>query len=83
MHAAGIGPQVFAAFTNGLCYAYTPGVPLSIHDVTREAVWRANARQMATFHRVQVKEAFPGNLANASFFSGDDVTKFSLGEKIK
>ena len=55
VHAAGCGPQVFAAFTNGLCYAFTPGVPLTIQDMTQERVWQANARQMATFHKIQVK----------------------------
>ncbi|KAG0721715.1 Ethanolamine kinase 1 [Chionoecetes opilio] len=57
VHAAGCGPQVFVAFTNGLCYAFTPGVPLTIQDVTREPVWRANARQMASFHKIQRRAA--------------------------
>lgn len=56
VHAAGCGPQMFGAFTNGLCYAFTPGVPLTIQDVTREPVWRANARQTATFHNIQSGE---------------------------
>lgn len=67
VHGAGCGPQVFAAFTNGLCYAFTPGVPLTIQDVTREPVWRANARQMATFHRIQVRETHLW--ARLSYFS--------------
>ncbi|KAK8751213.1 hypothetical protein OTU49_013462, partial [Cherax quadricarinatus] len=50
---AGCGPEVFAAFTNGLCYAYTPGMPLTFRDVTNEAVWRAVTSRAASFHKIQ------------------------------
>ncbi|KAG7171162.1 Ethanolamine kinase 1-like 2 [Homarus americanus] len=53
VHKAGCGPEVFAAFTNGLCYAYTPGVPLTFRDVTKEPVWRGVTRQAARFHKIQ------------------------------
>ncbi|XP_045606674.1 LOW QUALITY PROTEIN: ethanolamine kinase 1 [Procambarus clarkii] len=53
---AGCGPKVFAAFTNGLCYAFTPGEPLTFRDVTREAVWRAVTLRAASFHKIQIDD---------------------------
>ncbi|XP_071532709.1 ethanolamine kinase 1-like [Panulirus ornatus] len=53
VHEAGCGPEVFAAFTNGLCYAFTSGVPLTFRDVTKEPVWRAVTRKAARFHKIQ------------------------------
>ncbi|KAK4295415.1 hypothetical protein Pmani_032017 [Petrolisthes manimaculis] len=53
VHKAGCGPEVYAAFINGLCYEFTPGAPLTIDHVGEEEVWRAVARQSARFHNIQ------------------------------
>ncbi|XP_042894377.1 ethanolamine kinase 1-like [Penaeus japonicus] len=53
IHEASCGPEVYVAFTNGLCYAFTPGVPLTFKSVTHENVWRAVSKQVAKIHKIQ------------------------------
>lgn len=50
MSSRQLAPQLFASFTNGLCYGFTPGSPIDVHMVRDPVISRLIAQKMARMH---------------------------------
>lgn len=55
LYQANLGPEVYARFTNGLCYEYIDGVTLTETSVREDGKWQGVAREMAKFHKIEVQ----------------------------
>uniref|UniRef100_A0A6A7G5F4 ethanolamine kinase n=2 Tax=Hirondellea gigas TaxID=1518452 RepID=A0A6A7G5F4_9CRUS len=55
LHPYGCGPDLHCCFSNGLCYSFTPGVPVTPQSITQEDVCAATARQLAKMHSIPMK----------------------------
>lgn len=51
---AGLAPQLFATFKNGLVYEYVPGTTLNIHTVNDSKIWPLVAKNMAKMHKLSL-----------------------------
>ena len=49
---AGLAPQLYATFQNGLVYDYIPGVTLNYKNVNEPKVWKLVAANMAKMHKL-------------------------------
>lgn len=49
---AGLAPQLYATFQNGLVYDYIPGVTLNYKNVNDPKVWKLVAANMAKMHKL-------------------------------
>lgn len=49
---AGLAPQLYATFSNGLVYDYVPGVTLNQKTVHDPKIWRLVAANMARMHKL-------------------------------
>uniref|UniRef100_A0A0P4WDP0 ethanolamine kinase n=1 Tax=Scylla olivacea TaxID=85551 RepID=A0A0P4WDP0_SCYOL len=67
LHKVGCAPELLAVFKNGICYAFTIGIPTTTTSIVQEPVWKGVTQEMAKFHKTE----------------GGDVTKASLFPKIQ
>ena len=58
LNRAELVPPVYCQLKNGLCYGFTPGVPLSVDDVRDEKMIRRIIRTMATLHSLEIPSHF-------------------------
>jgi ethanolamine kinase len=49
---AGLAPQLYATFNNGLVYDYVPGVTLNQSSIFDDKIWRLVAANMARMHKL-------------------------------
>lgn len=49
---AGLAPQLYATFQNGLVYDFVPGVTLNFKSVNEPKIWRLVAANMARMHKL-------------------------------
>ncbi|XP_042232219.1 ethanolamine kinase 1-like [Homarus americanus] len=54
LHRSGCCPPLYATFSNGLCYGFTQGSPISPDLVVQEPIWRAISQEMARYHKIKV-----------------------------
>lgn len=52
LHKHGLAPELYATFTNGLCYEYVPGCTLTPKSIYEPKIWRLVASQMANMHKL-------------------------------
>jgi ethanolamine kinase len=52
LHKHGLAPELFATFTNGLCYEYVPGYTLNPNNICEPKIWRLVATHMAKMHKL-------------------------------
>lgn len=53
---AGLAPQLYATFKNGLVYDYVPGVTLNQTLIADPKIWELVARNMARMHKLPLSE---------------------------
>ncbi|KAG7163458.1 Ethanolamine kinase 1-like 1 [Homarus americanus] len=53
LHRSGCCPPLYATFSNGLCYGFTQGSPISPDLVVQEPIWRAISQEMARYHKIK------------------------------
>jgi ethanolamine kinase len=49
---AGLAPQLYATFNNGLVYEYVPGVTINSKTVHDSKIWTLVAKKMAKMHKL-------------------------------
>ncbi|XP_072390670.1 ethanolamine kinase [Diabrotica undecimpunctata] len=52
LHKAGLAPNLYATFKNGLAYRYLPGCTLTSESVREPTIYTLVAKQLALLHRV-------------------------------
>ncbi|CAH1971260.1 unnamed protein product [Acanthoscelides obtectus] len=57
LNRAGLAPELYATFKNGLAYQYVPGIVLNWKMARRSDVYKLVARRMARLHKVCVGQA--------------------------
>ncbi|XP_057669731.1 ethanolamine kinase 1 [Diorhabda carinulata] len=70
LNKAGIAPNLYASFTNGLTYRFLPGITLNNKSVRDPVISKLVARHMAVFHKIKPSED------NRDTFIWDKITKF-------
>ena len=70
MNEAGLAPELYFSFNDGLCYGYTPGSPATYEAVNDPVISKLIACQIAKMHSVIDK------LPSASKRSIDEVSLF-------
>lgn len=70
MNEAGLAPELYFSFNNGLCYGYTPGLPATYELVNDPIISKLIAFQMARMHSVigKLPSASKRNTNEASLF---------------
>ena len=69
LHKVGCAPELHAVFKNGICYAFTIGIPTTPASIVQEQVWRGVTQEMAKFHKTEVTLLFPcKHCMNGDFF---------------
>lgn len=48
----GFAPEIYATFSNGICYEFIPGFILNTDTVYEPSVWKLIATQMAKMHKI-------------------------------
>lgn len=54
---AGLAPELYATFNNGLVYEYVPGVTLNSTTVHDPKIWPLVAKNMAKMHKLPLSPA--------------------------
>ncbi|CAG9859427.1 unnamed protein product [Phyllotreta striolata] len=71
LNRAGLAPDLYATFRNGLAYKFLPGKTLTSDTVRNPVIYELVARQMARLHKVQ-----PDDGRNGSPFIWDKIRRF-------
>ncbi|GAB1607948.1 probable ethanolamine kinase [Argonauta hians] len=71
LHSLEMGPKVYCRFTNGMCYGYQEGRPITVAEVQKPNISNLITREMVRLHGIKSQQV-TGNVG-AMFFQGEPV----------